>query len=127
LNYDEAMPRFALLLHETPPGHARGTHFDLLLEHGAVLRTWALAELPTVSQAVSAEQLPDHRPLYLDYEGEVAGGRGAVTRVDQGDYLVLHESAEQLVLHMVGSQLCGRLTIAREESPHRWRVSLVSG
>lgn len=121
------MPRFVLLLHNTPPLYARGTHYDLMLEHGEMLRTWALEALPVPGTTVSAEQLPDHRPIYLDYEGEVAGERGAVSRVDRGDYCVVEESAGQLVVKISGSMLRGTLTIGPDEAAHRWQVSLSSG
>src|SRR4051794_23553598 len=65
-----SMPRFVLLRHETPAGSERPTHFDLMLEHNGVLRTWALSGLPAAGEPLLAEQLPDHRLAYLDYEGE---------------------------------------------------------
>ena len=36
---------------------------------------------------------PDHRRMYLDYEGEVSGQRGSVRRVDSGTYRALAWSA----------------------------------
>src|SRR5688572_19690852 len=55
------MPRFVILRHEMPLDHNRGTHFDLMLEVGGVLRTWSLPELPATGKVVLAEALPDHR------------------------------------------------------------------
>jgi hypothetical protein len=83
------MPRFVVLRHVTPPGHDRPTHGDFMLECGGALRTWALAEPPSPGRTIAAEELPDHRLAYLDYEGEVSGGRGSVTRWDAGTYEVL--------------------------------------
>ena len=103
------MPRFVVLLHETPAGFSRGTHFDLMLERGDVLWTWALDQLPSVNVTTTAERLLDHRPVYLDYEGEVAGQRGQIRRVDAGFYELLVESADSLTLRMDGSQLRGGL------------------
>src|SRR5882724_3306447 len=68
------MPRFVILRHETPPGFARPAHWDFMLECGGVLRTWEMA---------------DHRLAYLEYEGEVPGGRGTVSRWDEGRYEIL--------------------------------------
>jgi hypothetical protein len=34
---------------------------------------------------VRAERLPDHRTIYLRFEGDIGGGRGAVSRVAQGE------------------------------------------
>jgi hypothetical protein len=126
--YDFVMPRFVVLLHETPAGYSRATHFDLMLEHGELLRTWALKDLPEAGQTVIAERLPDHRPVYLDYEGEVAGDRGSVRRVDAGLYDVIEDSTGSIVVRLHGGTLTGTLTLAREgQEAQRWRVSLASG
>jgi hypothetical protein len=117
------MLRFVLLLHETPPGYPRHTHYDLMLERAGVLWTWALDRLPAAGQAGSAERLPDHRLAYLDYEGEVAAGRGRVSRVDQGEFEIAAESEERLVIALRGQALRGTLTLEQSSGePHRWRV-----
>jgi hypothetical protein len=122
------MPRFVILRHETPPGYERPTHWDLMLESGRVLRTWALEELPKPGQSVSAEQLPEHRLAYLDYEGEVVGNRGRVTRVEYGKYDLVDEANGQIRAQLDGQTLRGQLLIMREDAGgHRWRVSLVAG
>src|SRR5947207_11677627 len=82
-SYDGEMPRFVILLHETPAGYSRKTHFDLMLEAGDSLRTWALDALPAPGETALAERLPDHRPIYLDYEGQLGGDRGGVSRFDR--------------------------------------------
>lgn len=122
------MPRFVVLLHETPPGYPRGTHFDLMLEHAGLLRTWALEKLPAAGESVVAERLPDHRLAYLDFEGDVAGNRGQVSRVDAGDFDVVTDSESLLVVAIRGGQLTGTLALAQvAEDAHRWRVSLGGG
>src|SRR5262249_5609576 len=67
------MPRFVLLEHTW-----NGVHWDLMLERDGVLRTWAI-DAPVVSgRDLPARSLGDHRLVYLDYEGEISGGRGRV-------------------------------------------------
>src|SRR5262245_31920357 len=90
------MPRFVILRHETPSACERPAHFDLMLEWGPVLRTWSVLELPAAGIELRAEELVPHRLAYLEYEGEVAGGRGNVARVAAGEYQ-LHESSPALV------------------------------
>jgi hypothetical protein len=124
--YDRAMPRFVVLLHETPVNCSRGTHFDLMLEHGAMLRTWALDRLPAPGETVMAERLVDHRPMYLDYEGDVAGDRGQVRRVDSGEYEAVEETPMQVVVK-IGGKLAGVLTLTQDQPTQRWRVSLSAG
>ena len=67
------MPRFVVLYHETPPDHDRPPHFDLMLETGQVLRTFALPRWPAAGEVTAAEALADHRLAYLDYEGPITG------------------------------------------------------
>jgi len=126
------MPRFAILHHETPSGYERPAHWDFMLECGDLLWTWALRELPAVGREVVAEELADHRLAYLDYEGEVSGGRGSVTRWDGGEYEVLgshdnpgaltpalsqrerEKGAIRLVLH--GQRVTGEVFLSRLET-----------
>jgi hypothetical protein len=122
------MPRFVVLLHETPANYARGTHFDLMLEQAGVLRTWAIDRFPVVGDSAVAERLADHRLAYLAYEGPVAGDRGQVRRVAAGDYELLEENDAQLVIRLAGDSLCGVLALTADDNDtQRWRVSLSSG
>jgi hypothetical protein len=59
----------------------------------AALLTFRTHDRPDASPApFLATRLPDHRSLYLDYEGEVSQGRGHVERVASGHVLSLDES-----------------------------------
>jgi hypothetical protein len=122
------MPRFIVLLHETPASYPRGTHFDLMLENGGVLRTWALDKLPACGESVTAEPLPDHRLDYLDYEGAVAGERGFVSRVAAGEYHVIEDTSGTIVISIRGGKLQGTIRLSHDsDDPQRWRVSLSPG
>ena len=80
------MNRFVILAH-TVNGE---THFDLMLEVEGQekLRTYQLAQWPlAVGESCDCKQLDDHRRMYLDYEGEISGGRGSVKRVAQGAWV----------------------------------------
>jgi hypothetical protein len=122
------MPRYVILHHETPAGYPRATHFDLMLERGGVLRTWALDSLPIAGSAAAAEHLPDHRLAYLDFEGQIAGQRGSVTRVDAGEYHITEESPDRFVVQMRGAKLQGALTLEKvDDANQRWRVSFSPG
>jgi len=122
------MPRFVILLHETSKTDERLTHFDLMLEQNDGLRTWAMEKLPTVHEAVFADQLPAHRLAYLDYEGQISGDRGVVSRVDAGEYEKLQETQTRLLARICGRKLQGTLTLSLDDGvPHRWRVALSDG
>ncbi len=128
MGYDRGMPRYVVLHHETPAGYPRKTHFDLMLEHNGVLRTWAIEKMPVENESVTAEQLADHRLTYLDYEGPISGNRGRVSRVADGQYEIKAESATEITVELHGEKLCGTLRLTRDEmKTHLWRVSLVPG
>jgi len=119
------MPRFVVLLHETPPGYVRPTHYDLMLEQGEVLLTWAVDQLPQAGETRAAERLPDHRPFYLDYEGPVSGNRGTVKCVDRGDFDWVSQTPGRFEARISGEKLRGTLVIEQDSSDaQRWRVSL---
>lgn len=103
------MGRFVVLEHDSP----RGRHWDLMLENGQVLATWALAEPPDAGHAIAAQPLPDHRPAYLDYEGPISGNRGHVTRWDRGEYEILAGGFGQEELHATfhGEKLRGAFSV----------------
>ncbi len=118
------MSRFVVLEHESP----RARHWDLMLETGPALATWALPEPPDSAETMIADALPDHRPAYLDYEGPICGGRGSVTQWDRGTCQVKHQSETELVVTLEGRKLAGTVTLARlPEQPQRWRFSYSGG
>ena len=102
------MPRYVILEHDHPE-----RHWDLMLEAGAVLRTWRLHGAPEAGCPVPASPSFDHRRLYLDYEGPVSGGRGAVARWDSGTFTLEEDGADRLVLRLAGARLGGRAVLAR--------------
>lgn len=58
-----------------------------MFQSGDVLLTWATIVPTSFDQSLSltAEKLVDHRLRYLDYEGEIEGDRGKVSRLLKGD------------------------------------------
>jgi len=122
--------RFTILEHDHPH-----LHWDLLLDAGDALRTWRLLSPPACLQWIAAEQLPDHRRLYLDYEGPVSGNRGYVVqthtglyrRSDWSDALVSESPAgwEPVIgsdgtLELTDTELAAR-AICRRDGDHNWQ------
>ncbi len=105
--------RYVLLEHTW-----RGVHWDLMFEDAArgVLRTWRLATRPDDGLDVEARKLPDHRLVYLDYEGPVAGDRGFVRRVDAGAFAMVAESESEFRARLKGGQLAGLIALRRTDS-----------
>ena len=65
---------------------ARAHHFDLRLEVGGAMRSWAVPKGPSLDPAVKrlAVQVPDHAIAYNSFEGVLDGGRVIVW--DRGTY-----------------------------------------
>jgi hypothetical protein len=105
------MPRYVVLEHDHPE-----LHWDLMLEAGDVLQTWRLANPPAPGCAIEATALPDHRRIYLDYEGPVSGNRGNVKRWDAGCFTEAAAStAEHRVILVDGTKLRGSVDLQRVE------------
>ena len=114
------MPRCAVLIHDSP----RGLHYDLLLETGDVLRTWALPQAPDATAEMTREALPDHRLHYLEYEGPVSDRRGTVTRWDTGTYELRRLDKDELTVELAGEKLAGQALLKRSAAdPQSWRFS----
>lgn len=115
------MRAYVLLRHDPPMRSAATVHWDLMLDTGTILRTWALDELPVVDRPIAARGLPDHRRAYLEYEGPVSGDRGEVTRIERGQYSVIEEQSGLLVARLAGSMQARTLRLQRDaRNRQRW-------
>ncbi len=112
--------RFVVLRHEPGEAGPRALHWDLMLEFGDSLQTWALTSEPRIGEEIAAEELPRHRLDYLEYEGPVSRGRGTVSRLDAGTFEVVTESPEQLSVDLHGELLEGRLQLTHDSTTQRW-------
>ncbi len=84
--------RFVILKHVRP----QDTHWDLMLQlpDQEKLATWQIHIPPEKwGKTLPAVRLPDHRRIYLQYEGEISGNRGHVMRVDEGTAEILEQGA----------------------------------
>ncbi len=86
------MPKFVILLHRAEPGDkTQIDHWDLMIERPdskgreTGLLTWSFHKPPVDGLQCEAKRLPEHRSLYLDYEGPISGGRGSVEQILKGD------------------------------------------
>ena len=77
------MPRFVVQQHFRD---ADDWHFDLMLECKDALVTFSTPVPPDETDRLPcvARQLPNHRLAYLEYQGEISGGRGWCQIHDQG-------------------------------------------
>ncbi len=93
--------------------HARRRHWDLRLEIGGVLRSWAVPKGPPESPGVKrlAVQTEDHPVDYIDFEGVIPEGNygaGSVEIWDTGGLELLEEKeAKELKFTLDGKRLNG--------------------
>lgn len=116
------MPGFAILIHDHP-----FLHWDLLLEQGDILRAWRLLREPDSGGDIPAEALPDHRRIYLEYEGPVSGDRGTVTQWDAGTFEPLFESADCLQVRLDGRNLQAIVELEADASESGWTFRRLTG
>jgi hypothetical protein len=94
-----------------------GVHWDVMVEipdrPDGPLATWAVDEPIRPDAELPARRLPDHRRVYLEYEGPISGGRGEVRRVAQGNASVREWTEAQVELDVRGDQLEGILSLRR--------------
>ena len=115
--------RFALLEHTTRDG----VHWDLLIQAPGQERllTWRLAVSPIDAgpDGVPAHRIGDHRALYLDFEGELTGGRGSVRRLDGGmaAWLTGSSGTGDCRMRLAGKRLRGDFEITRLAGGERFR------
>ena len=62
-----------------------------------IISSWAFA---WEAADFNAEKAPDHRAIYLTYEGQLTQNRGVVTQVQTGQVLEFHSSESQLNLRI---------------------------
>jgi hypothetical protein len=81
-----------------------------MLEQGEALRTWRIRHL-NFEAAQAATQIKEHRKKYLDYEGDVSGGRGRVQISDTGTYEIDAWGEKLIQVSLSGRQLRLRLRL----------------
>jgi DNA ligase D-like protein (predicted 3'-phosphoesterase) len=110
--------RFVVQLHD-----ATTLHYDLRLESGGVLRSWAVPKGPSLDPRVKrlAVPVPDHEMAAGDFEGVHTGGRGsgAVIIWDEGALEIDREEPDHVSFRVAGSKLHGGFALTRT-GDRRW-------
>ncbi len=107
-------------------------HYDLRLEGGGVLISWAVPKGPTLDPAVKrmAVHVEDHPLGYFDFEGAIPKGEyggGDVIVWDWGTWTAAHgedpvQAVEDGELHfdVEGEKLAGRFALVRRDASEEW-------
>lgn len=113
------MSRFVVQLHD-----ATALHFDLRIQVGGVLRSWAVPKGPSLDPDVRRLAVPveDHALSAGDFEGVHEGqarGSGAVIIWDEGGAEILRDEPGHLSFALHGHKLRGRFGLTRT-GERRW-------
>jgi DNA ligase D-like protein (predicted 3'-phosphoesterase) len=111
--------RFVVQLHD-----ATALHFDLRIQVGQVLRSWAVPKGPSLDPAVRRLAVPveDHTLSAGDFEGVYEGasrGSGAVIIWDEGPAEITRDEPGHLSVALSGHKLAGGFALTRT-GPRRW-------
>jgi bifunctional non-homologous end joining protein LigD len=103
--------------------HATRLHFDLRLEIGGVLKSWAVPKGVSMnpSEKRLAVAVPDHSLGYIDFEGTLAEGTygaGEVRVWDTGEFETAENAEEQLrkgklIFVFFGAKLKGEFALLK--------------
>jgi DNA ligase D-like protein (predicted 3'-phosphoesterase) len=107
------MPRFVVQLHD-----ATALHYDVRLQVGDVLRSWAVPKGPSMDPAERRLAVPvdDHSLEAGEFEGVHAGssrGTGAVIIWDEGTVEFDRDEPDHLSFELRGHKLSGRFGLTR--------------
>ncbi|HSQ48898.1 MAG TPA: non-homologous end-joining DNA ligase [Candidatus Deferrimicrobiaceae bacterium] len=98
--------------------HARRLHYDLRLESGGVLKSWAVPKgIPEASNVRHlAVETEDHPYEYASFEGEIPKGHygaGTVKIWDKGHYQTKLWEKDKIEVTLTGQRLQGRYVLVR--------------
>ncbi len=98
--------------------HASHLHWDLRLEVGGVLKSWALPKEPSDDPKVKrlAVETEDHPIDYADFEGTIPEGQygaGKVIIWDKGTFKTLESTKDKFIVDISGQKLKGAYVLIR--------------
>ncbi len=104
-------------------------HYDLRLEEGGVLKSWALPKEPPVTGAEKrlAVKVEDHPLGYENFEGFIPEGEYGAGRVeiwDRGFYQPLHQDENIKEILILGQKLKGVYTLVRIKDRQKGQENL---
>lgn len=109
--------------------HARRLHWDVRLERGGVLVSWAVPKGPPSSPSENrlAVHTEDHPLEYLDFHGTIPGGQygaGEMTIWDAGTYETEKWREDEVIVRLRGTRLDGRYALIRTRG-NQWLMHLM--
>lgn len=98
--------------------HATHLHWDLRLEMGGTLRSWAVPKEPPTVEGVKrlAIQVEDHPVEYANFEGIIPAGMygaGTVKIWDKGEFSLEEEIENKLIFELKGKRMVGKYSLIK--------------
>jgi len=120
-------PRFVIQEH-----HARRLHWDLRLEAGGVLRSWAVPKgVPArPGERRLAVEVEDHPLDYMDFQGAIPPGNygaGEVVIWDRGYYAPSAMTRDKVTFAAMGDRLNGAYKLVRVDGKNWLMIMLADG
>jgi len=101
-------------------------HYDLRMEVGGVLKSWAVPKDPLLTlegKKLLAVQVEDHPYDYKDFEGTIPEGNygaGTVKIWDKGTYELIEKTDKSVVIKINGKKLNGTFVLLKFKPPSNW-------
>ncbi|MFA6306649.1 MAG: DNA polymerase ligase N-terminal domain-containing protein [Patescibacteria group bacterium] len=118
------LSRFVVQKHQ-----ASHLHYDFRLEHGGVLKSWAVPKGVPEKAGVKrlAVEVEDHPVDYINFSGVIPRGEygaGTVEIYDQGKWQALDGSLERgsMKFNLVGKKLKGEYVLVRLKDKKNWLI-----
>lgn len=122
--YDAEMHKTVILIHTLPDGTS---HYDWLIDQPTLdaehrLLTFRCQTRPDIlaEPGFIGVALPNHRAMYLAYEGAISGDRGSVVRVADGEVQDLAVSDRRLQARILWGDLAVRYVGVCDEPGGGW-------
>lgn len=105
--------------------NASHLHYDLRLEMDGVLKSWAVPKMPSTEPGIRrlAVEVEDHPIEYASFEGTIPEGEygaGTVEIWDKGNYTLLKQKEDKLMIDINGQKLKGIHYLVRFKERKNW-------
>ena len=100
-------------------------HYDLRLEVGGVLKSWAVPKIPPSEHGIKrlAVETEDHPIEYADFEGVIPEGNygaGTVETWDRGTFIPGKIENNKIIFTLEGEKMKGGFVLLRLKNSRNW-------
>jgi DNA ligase D-like protein (predicted 3'-phosphoesterase) len=119
------MPEGSALIFVIQKHKASHLHYDLRLEIGGVLKSWAVPKEPPTEEGVRrlAVETEDHPMDYAGFEGTIPAGEygaGTVEIWDKGAFRPEKISEKEILFELAGNKMHGKYVLVKLKATPRY-------